>query len=882
MSSFTASLQTHITKTEEADPTIFVNLTGPKTVPLISKINKTRSELASSHLKVVNIATRLIDSGQTFTEVWVGSELDLAIKEKAGSQQTFLRAARQAFREHSSKPERLTSLLQQQQIISSLKPTDDTHSSSSHHRSMFELRLATLADEIQALVFWNKFVAKLKSDVSDITETGMQPPSLLPLTAASQTAKTKWEEFNETESKFKNKKVTKDLLEEARTVLQMREKEFQLLRANISHVASRHFPHLFVLHPILRITGGDIFEEEDGLFVENRHLDHFSIVKELSSDRSGHIIRLVTFDGGKQQCVLKEYRITEELSTRRRLRREAKLLRLLGEHPHIASVDAVFVHPPTQGMQLGYIQMPFYSQGSLTSFIEATKPEKNVLQNIFASISQALAHVHANGVVHADIKLENVLIDEHGIPHLADFEMSRAKEITSTTSGGGVGTANYMAPEVRSATPGEQMKPPSDLFSFGVMFLLAFCPTEFEQNDNNTLKRISCEDKNLRDLVQDLLQANPSKRPSAVEVTTYPFLDPVRLFEKANEQIHQALEEEKRVEREAKETARKLRQKETEARQRLQEEEEEAQERVRAAKEKVAIQQLANKVKSANLKKEEVEIEKREKSVDKNAVQVEKDRAAVKIRKAEIAAENKSLEKETARINKERADLAKIKAAKIAIPSSWINQSPTSTGFKLQPISKSTARSSVWQTLERTLNTSTWTRSSGQSPYDANPYTYLTLGRAWRNENTSLWKKYCGARDQVGAEVARLRKLNKPPTGISTAMQRASNDLPASLDSSLNEIYAVHGTHPNLLPKLLETGTNARYTQTAYFGYGTYFGDDAKTSDHYVSGMDIKMQQFPEFHKLIYSNQASHPNSGNDQSDKGTYYMLICRVVMGK
>jgi hypothetical protein len=79
-----------------------------------------------------------------------------------------------------------------------------------------------------------------------------------------------------------------------------------------------------------------------------------------------------------------------------------------------------------------------------------------------------------------------------------------------------------------------------------------------------------------------------------------------------------------------------------------------------------------------------------------------------------------------------------------------------------------------------------------------------------------------GAKDLVRAEVNTLRNKNKvssPP--IPMAMRRNAERLPASLDSCVNEVYAVHGSKPDVLPKVLNAGTNHHFTERAVFGYGT-------------------------------------------------------------
>jgi eukaryotic-like serine/threonine-protein kinase len=80
----------------------------------------------------------------------------------------------------------------------------------------------------------------------------------------------------------------------------------------------------------------------------------------------------------------------------------------------------------------------------------------------------ALAEAHSQGVVHRDLKPQNIMIDTEGIPRIMDFGIARSVRDTSgmTATGALMGTPDYMSPE---QARGEQADEQSDLFSFGVI-----------------------------------------------------------------------------------------------------------------------------------------------------------------------------------------------------------------------------------------------------------------------------------------------------------------------------------------------------------------------------------------------------------------------------
>jgi serine/threonine protein kinase len=81
---------------------------------------------------------------------------------------------------------------------------------------------------------------------------------------------------------------------------------------------------------------------------------------------------------------------------------------------------------------------------------------------------EALSASHDMGVIHRDLKLENLLVSGEEDVKLADFGVASCRDVSSGATGNGmiVGTPSYMAPE---QAMGGQADPRSDLYSVGVM-----------------------------------------------------------------------------------------------------------------------------------------------------------------------------------------------------------------------------------------------------------------------------------------------------------------------------------------------------------------------------------------------------------------------------
>ena len=117
-----------------------------------------------------------------------------------------------------------------------------------------------------------------------------------------------------------------------------------------------------------------------------------------------------------------------------------------------------------------FITMEFIEGRDLTSLLqEKGKFEPNEAVEIMEQVCRALEAAHMEGVVHRDLKPQNIMIDTHGKVSVMDFGIARSTEIAGamTNTGAFIGTPQYMSPE---QARGEKLGAQSDLFSFGIVF----------------------------------------------------------------------------------------------------------------------------------------------------------------------------------------------------------------------------------------------------------------------------------------------------------------------------------------------------------------------------------------------------------------------------
>ena len=117
--------------------------------------------------------------------------------------------------------------------------------------------------------------------------------------------------------------------------------------------------------------------------------------------------------------------------------------------------------------------MPYLAGGSLHERVAREGPlDPEVVAVLADRLLDALAAAHRQGIVHRDVKPENVLFTADGEPRLVDFGVARTAEHTPglTATATVVGTPSFMAPE---QARGESASPASDVFSLGATLLFA-------------------------------------------------------------------------------------------------------------------------------------------------------------------------------------------------------------------------------------------------------------------------------------------------------------------------------------------------------------------------------------------------------------------------
>jgi predicted Ser/Thr protein kinase len=147
-----------------------------------------------------------------------------------------------------------------------------------------------------------------------------------------------------------------------------------------------------------------------------------------------------------------------------RFRREAQTVARL-EHPQIIPIFAYDIDAETG---TPWMAMRLISGGSLSQRIKHGRLAPSESARILKDVAEALDYAHGAGVIHRDVKPQNVLLDDAGRVYLADFGIAKMVESTAhmTQTGMITGTPQYMAPE---QALGKKIDKSIDIYALGIV-----------------------------------------------------------------------------------------------------------------------------------------------------------------------------------------------------------------------------------------------------------------------------------------------------------------------------------------------------------------------------------------------------------------------------
>ena len=216
-------------------------------------------------------------------------------------------------------------------------------------------------------------------------------------------------------------------------------------------------------------------------------IDGYEILGELQRGGQGVVHRALQL-GTRREVALKV--LTEVTARdRHRFEREIGLVCRL-RHP---SIVTIFDSGVADGR--AYYAMELVDGERLDRFVRERGVARRERLELFVQIADAVAYAHRCGVIHRDLKPDNILVDSGGRPHLLDFGIATALEggLRITATGEFMGTLAYASPEqVLGEAPIVDLR--TDVYSLGVVLyelVTGRLPHELSSNVNEAIGTIS-------------------------------------------------------------------------------------------------------------------------------------------------------------------------------------------------------------------------------------------------------------------------------------------------------------------------------------------------------------------------------------------------------
>lgn len=235
------------------------------------------------------------------------------------------------------------------------------------------------------------------------------------------------------------------------------------------------------------------------------------------------------------KCIKKEF-LSESMSDKALKIKEAAILSKL-DHPNIVKCFEIY-----ENKKYLIISEELSENGTLRDFMNIQKVTPKIVALIAKQLLSAVAYVHEQGIVHRDIKLENVFLTRDLIIKLGDFGC--AEEINQKNFLEGLsGTIVYMAPEIFNGRYNEKV----DIWSIGIILYIMVTgkfPVNGKTKDEiiesiSQVPEVCLEttkiqkfSKGFSDFIQGFFEINPKNRYSAIQALSHPWLKRMNIIDK--------------------------------------------------------------------------------------------------------------------------------------------------------------------------------------------------------------------------------------------------------------------------------------------------------------------------------------------------------------
>nr|XP_004662518.2 sperm motility kinase Z-like [Jaculus jaculus] len=205
--------------------------------------------------------------------------------------------------------------------------------------------------------------------------------------------------------------------------------------------------------------------------------------------------------------------------------REVEIMKML-EHPNTVALFHVVDTKDTT-----YLVLELCQQELLAHISRKGCLQEDEARGIFRQILDAISYCHSRGIVHQDIKPDNIMVDDGGKVTVIDFGLA-TRFLPGEMLTKYCGAYKYMPPEAISLQPYDG--PKKDVWSLGVLLYYMLTRTiPFKSSEHTEVKqKIIAGDyeepeglsDELKDLIRRLLTVDPERRPTTIDIIRHPWL----------------------------------------------------------------------------------------------------------------------------------------------------------------------------------------------------------------------------------------------------------------------------------------------------------------------------------------------------------------------
>ena len=190
-----------------------------------------------------------------------------------------------------------------------------------------------------------------------------------------------------------------------------------------------------------------------------RRIGDYDLGEQLGEGAVGVVYRARAADGAVVALKALRAELAEDEAFRARFAREARVAKAVRSRHLVSILDAC------ESEGTAYLVLEYVHGGSLADRLETGTLQLPELLHLIADVAAGLDALHAQGLVHRDVKPANIMLREDGSAALTDFGLAKGVAYTVLTRPGQVmGTLDYLAPEL---IRGEEATPASDVYALG-------------------------------------------------------------------------------------------------------------------------------------------------------------------------------------------------------------------------------------------------------------------------------------------------------------------------------------------------------------------------------------------------------------------------------